>query len=94
MKAPGKNAVRNILLIRHGQYDTEGKTDKDRKLTNLGHQQAKLTGDRIAHYYLLAKQRAEERWKSKNPDLDVNDADNGFKFAKLKLYYTVPNIRK
>jgi len=86
VKAPGKNAVRNILLIRHGQYDTDGKTDKDRKLTALGHQQARLTGDRIAHFYLLQKQRAEEKWKAKNPEADINDPENGFKFPKLQLY--------
>lgn len=86
VKAPGKNAVRNILLIRHGQYDTDGKLDKDRKLTNLGHQQARYTGDRVAHYYLLAKQRAAERWKLKNPDVDINDENDGFTFPKLQLF--------
>lgn len=29
-------AVRHIILIRHGQYDLSGKTDKARVLTELG----------------------------------------------------------
>lgn len=29
-------AVRHIILIRHGQYNTKGKTDSDRTLTTLG----------------------------------------------------------
>lgn len=29
-------AVRNIFMIRHGQYDLDGKTDKERILTSLG----------------------------------------------------------
>lgn len=28
--------VRHILLIRHGQYHKDGKTDKERVLTELG----------------------------------------------------------
>jgi serine/threonine-protein phosphatase PGAM5 len=29
-------AVRHIILIRHGQYNMSGKTDKERTLTELG----------------------------------------------------------
>lgn len=29
-------AVRNIILIRHGQYNTSGRTDQERILTELG----------------------------------------------------------
>jgi len=82
VKAPGKNAFRNILLIRHGQYDTEAKTDKERKLTPLGHSQARYTGDRIAHFYSLERERAEQRWRAKNPEADPSE----FKFPKLQLF--------
>lgn len=41
-------AVRHILLIRHGQYNLNGISDKDRTLTELGRSQAKITGDRLA----------------------------------------------
>ncbi|CAD1477897.1 unnamed protein product [Heterotrigona itama] len=37
----------HIILIRHGQYNTNGKTDSDRTLTTLGRQQAEATGKRL-----------------------------------------------
>lgn len=40
-------ATRNIILIRHGQYNLNGKTDRERILTELGRYQAKLTGMRL-----------------------------------------------
>ena len=40
-------ATRHLILIRHGQYHLDGLTDPDRKLTPLGREQAKLTGDRL-----------------------------------------------
>lgn len=33
---PKPTVNRHIILIRHGQYRTEGKTDKERVLTELG----------------------------------------------------------
>ncbi|XP_038558802.1 serine/threonine-protein phosphatase PGAM5, mitochondrial isoform X2 [Micropterus salmoides] len=41
-------ATRNILLIRHSQYNLSGTTDKERILTPLGREQAELTGKRLA----------------------------------------------
>nr|XP_043881190.1 serine/threonine-protein phosphatase PGAM5, mitochondrial isoform X1 [Solea senegalensis] len=41
-------ATRNILLIRHSQYNLSGNTDKERILTPLGREQAELTGQRLA----------------------------------------------
>lgn len=35
-EAKKAKAVRHILLIRHGQYHTDGITDNDRTLTELG----------------------------------------------------------
>eukprot|EP00088_Acartia_fossae_P069274 TRINITY_DN899_c0_g1_i10.p1 TRINITY_DN899_c0_g1~~TRINITY_DN899_c0_g1_i10.p1 ORF type:complete len:268 (-),score=48.12 TRINITY_DN899_c0_g1_i10:61-864(-) len=49
---PPSNARRNIILIRHGQYNLEGQEDKDRYLTELGLQQAKITGERLAEMAL------------------------------------------
>ncbi|CAG9559209.1 unnamed protein product [Danaus chrysippus] len=46
-KAKSK-AVRHLFLIRHGQYNTEGLTDRERILTELGRQQADLTGKRLS----------------------------------------------
>ncbi|XP_042276919.1 serine/threonine-protein phosphatase PGAM5, mitochondrial isoform X2 [Thunnus albacares] len=41
-------ATRNILLIRHSQYNLSGISDKERILTPLGREQAELTGKRLA----------------------------------------------
>jgi len=45
-------AKRNIILIRHGQYNLMGDTDKERYLTQLGLEQARLTGLRLAELAL------------------------------------------
>lgn len=41
-------AIRHIIMIRHGQYNLNGAIDQERYLTDLGRQQAKLTGQRLA----------------------------------------------
>ncbi|XP_034398367.1 serine/threonine-protein phosphatase PGAM5, mitochondrial isoform X4 [Cyclopterus lumpus] len=41
-------ATRNILLIRHSQYNLSGTIDKERILTPLGREQAEFTGERLA----------------------------------------------
>lgn len=41
-------STRHIILIRHGQYNLKGSVDSERILTELGRQQAKLTGQRLA----------------------------------------------
>lgn len=40
-------ATRHLLLIRHGQYNLNGKSDVERYLTELGKKQAASTGDRL-----------------------------------------------
>lgn len=40
-------ATRNLILIRHGQYNLAGKRDIERYLTEKGIEQAKSTGDRL-----------------------------------------------
>jgi serine/threonine-protein phosphatase PGAM5 len=40
-------ATRHIIMIRHGQYDLKGISDKERILTKLGRQQARMTGKRL-----------------------------------------------
>lgn len=42
------NAVRHLFLIRHGQYNLDGLTDKERSLTETGVEQAITTGKRLA----------------------------------------------
>ncbi|XP_069476114.1 serine/threonine-protein phosphatase PGAM5, mitochondrial isoform X2 [Ambystoma mexicanum] len=41
-------ASRHIFLIRHSQYNLEGRADTDRTLTLLGREQAEMTGQRLA----------------------------------------------
>lgn len=41
------NVRHHIILIRHGQYNINGKTDSERTLTKLGRQQAEATGKRL-----------------------------------------------
>ena len=45
-------ATRHLVLIRHGQYNLDGKTDDERYLTPLGREQARSTGERIANLNL------------------------------------------
>ena len=45
-KAKAK-ARRHLILIRHGQYQLDGETDEQRVLTELGRQQAALTGAQL-----------------------------------------------
>uniref|UniRef100_A0A1E1XGS7 Serine/threonine-protein phosphatase PGAM5, mitochondrial n=1 Tax=Amblyomma aureolatum TaxID=187763 RepID=A0A1E1XGS7_9ACAR len=40
-------ATRYLYIIRHGQYNLRGETDKDCSLTELGRKQADLTGQRL-----------------------------------------------
>jgi len=47
-----RTATRHLLLIRHGQYNIKGQTDAQRYLTDLGREQAVLTGKRIAQLNL------------------------------------------
>lgn len=46
-KAKSK-ATRHLLLIRHGQYNLDGNSDKQHILTELGRRQAEMTGKRLA----------------------------------------------
>ncbi len=45
---PLPTATRHLILIRHGQYNLDGATDADKRLTQLGERQAALTGRRLA----------------------------------------------
>lgn len=45
-------AIRHLLLIRHGQYNLDGATDKERILTELGREQAIMTGKRLKELQL------------------------------------------
>ena len=40
-------AVRHLILVRHGQYNTSGVNDQQRYLTEMGKAQAAFTGERL-----------------------------------------------
>ena len=44
VKAATAKAKRTIILIRHGQYNMNASQDSDRYLTELGKEQADITG--------------------------------------------------
>ncbi|KAF6214149.1 hypothetical protein GE061_009236 [Apolygus lucorum] len=43
---------RNIIMISHGQYNTQGKNDDERGLTELGKKQAEAVAHRLVEYNL------------------------------------------
>lgn len=48
MRKPNKNkVVHQIVMVRHGQYDRDGKTDAENILTSVGREQAEATGKRL-----------------------------------------------
>jgi len=60
-------AKRHIILIRHGQYNTDGKNDIERYLTPIGREQAALAGQRLkelghsyTHLIVSTMTRAQE----------------------------------
>ncbi|XP_035743144.1 serine/threonine-protein phosphatase PGAM5, mitochondrial-like isoform X2 [Vespa mandarinia] len=62
--------MRHLVLIRHGQYNTAGKIDSEKVLTELGRHQAETTGKRLAEldvsYSLIVRStmtRAQETSK-------------------------------
>lgn len=48
LAAATPTARRVYILVRHGQYDMSGPSDDERYLTDLGREQADLTGKRLA----------------------------------------------
>ena len=46
-ETPKPTATRHIILVRHGQYVQDSSDDKLRILTDIGRQQATLTGERL-----------------------------------------------
>lgn len=80
-------STRHLILIRHGQYNLKGKSDEERYLTDLGREQALLTGKRLAELnlpwtYLVssnmtrAQQTAGLIQQSLPEDLEILDNDS------------------
>ena len=60
LKAASSKASRILVLVRHGQYNLAGQTDQENYLTELGRQQADVTGERLALLYARYLRRTDE----------------------------------
>jgi len=62
-------ATRFIVMVRHGQYNLEGKEDSQRYLTELGRKQAASTGQRLGLLYnqYLGKESEDENGNELKP---------------------------
>ncbi|XP_012253508.1 serine/threonine-protein phosphatase PGAM5, mitochondrial isoform X2 [Athalia rosae] len=69
------SAVRHLFLIRHGQYETNGKSDSERILTDLGRKQAESTGARLSelgHPYSLIVRSTMSRAQETSKIIEKN----------------------
>ncbi|GFQ82417.1 hypothetical protein TNCT_574661 [Trichonephila clavata] len=81
----GPTARRQILLVRHGEFDTSAEKDVDRHLTPLGREQANLVGQRLKdlnpNYTKLVRSTMTRAQETSDiilkhfPDLPVEDCD-------------------
>jgi len=83
-KLENKYAVKNIILIRHGQYDTSGESDLEQPLTKQGREQTRLAGERVGQLLNFMK----KDWEQKSEKLDENDE----KYEVLKARYNFPMV--
>ena len=67
ISAKKSKATRKLYLIRHGQYELDGKTDNAKVLTKLGQEQAVITGKHLSkldvefsNVYISTMERAKE----------------------------------
>ncbi|XP_018561539.1 serine/threonine-protein phosphatase PGAM5, mitochondrial-like isoform X2 [Anoplophora glabripennis] len=76
---------RHLILIRHGQYNLQGETDRERILTKLGRLQAEYTGKRLKElnlpYTIMVKSTMARALETGSiisqslPDLPVTECD-------------------
>jgi len=78
LAANTSKANRILVLVRHGQYNQEGKTDEENYLTQLGRRQADVTGQRLALLYARYLKKTDETGK------EVTDKKN-FKLVKSSM---------
>ena len=86
IEKPREGGFRHLILIRHGQYNLQGKEDSERYLTDLGREQAKYAGLRLKELGLpytrlvqstmtRAKETAGIISKELSPDLKIESCD-------------------
>jgi len=82
-----KYAVKNVILIRHGQYDTSGETDLEQELTNQGREQTRLAGERLSSLLSLTKKDWAEKLEKKLEKLESDE-----KPEEIVSRYTFPEV--
>ena len=65
-------AKRYIILVRHGQYNLQASQDYERYLTDLGQEQADVTGQRLAEYIKHLKSKTMKDENGNQTELSVN----------------------
>ena len=78
LRAASSKASRILVLVRHGQYNLAGQTDQENYLTELGRQQADVTGQRLALLYARYLRRTDEAGQ------EVTDRNN-FRLVKSTM---------
>jgi len=63
---------RTIILVRHGQYNLHATLDSERNLTELGKEQADITGSRIAELIKYMKTKTTKDENGNSTALNVN----------------------
>lgn len=76
--------MKNVILIRHGQYDTSGETDLEQELTNQGRQQTRLAGERLSNLLGLTKKEWAEKLQKK--------LESDEKSEEIVARYTFPTV--
>lgn len=72
VEAAKPKAKRTIILVRHGQYNMNATQDSDRYLTELGREQADITGKRLAELLAHMKSKAGKDENGNKVQLEVN----------------------
>lgn len=72
VKKAHPKAKRTIILVRHGQYNLKGTKDSERHLTDLGKEQADITGKRISELVKHLKTKTPKDLNGNQTPLTVN----------------------
>jgi len=72
LTAATSKANRIIVLVRHGQYNLQGRGDEERYLTELGRTQAEHTGKRLAALYAKYLKKLDDDGKEVTDKTNFN----------------------
>jgi len=86
-----KYAVKNIILIRHGQYDTSGETDLEQPLTAQGREQTRLSGERLGKMLNFIKKEWEVKLQKKLEKTDDSENSENSE-SEILARYQFPSV--